>query len=135
MIFYQAAWVPHPSTVIQTHMPVLLHSTEPGLPPGVLPAQAARPLPLIVDAADLSRGEQSNLSSFESIAQHQGGHLTSPPSHLLGHEDVFSSPIPSSSPVPHTSSPLCPTSPDISFLQPSFLSPTCHRAKLVAPGF
>jgi len=129
------AWVPHPSTVIQAHMPVLVHNTESGLPPGVLPVQAAHPLPLIVDAADLSRGEQSNLSSFESIAQHQGGHLTSPPSHLQGHEDMFSSPIPSSSPVPRMSSPLCPTSPEISFLQPSFLSPTCHRAKLVAPGF
>ena len=136
-VIFQAAWVPHPSTVIQARMPLLVQSTGPGLPPVVLPAQPAHPLPLIVNAADLSRGEQPNLSSFDSIAQHQEGyHLSSSPSHHRGPEDLFSLPTPSSPPLPcMSSSPLCPTSPEISFLQPSFLSPTYQRAKHVAPGF
>jgi len=117
---HEAAWAQHPSTIIQSRMPVLLHSAVPQILPDVPHMQSAHPLPLIIDT-DLSRGEQP--------------HGTAPSSHLQGHEEMFSSPLPSSPPMPRMSSPPCSTSPDISFLQPSFLSPTYHRAKHVAPGF
>jgi len=117
---HEAAWVQHPSTIIQTHMPVLLHSAVPQILPDVPHMQSAHSLPLTVDT-DLASGEQP--------------HATASPAHLQGHEEMFSSPLPSSPPMPRMSSPACSTSPDISFLQPSFLSPTYHRAKHVAPGF
>ena len=123
LLFHQAAWVQHPSTIIQTHMPVLLHSAVPQILPDVPDVphmQSAHSLPLIVDT-DLASGQQP--------------HATASPAHLQGHEEMFSSPLPSSPPMPRMSSPPCSTSPDISFLQPSFLSPTYHRAKHVAPGF
>ena len=127
----QATWVQHPSTIIQARMPVLLQSAGSGLLPDVFPAQPAHPLPL-----DLPKGDQLiNMSSVDSIAQHQAsGHVSPPPFHLQaqGQEDIYSSPVPSSLPVPHESSP---TSPDVSFLQPSFLSPTYDRARHIAPGF
>ena len=131
ILLLKATWVQHPSTIIQARMPVLLQSAGSGLLPDVFPAQPAHPLPL-----DLPKGDQLiNMSSVDSIAQHQAsGHVSSPPFHLQaqGQEDIYSSPVPSSLPVPHESSP---TSPDVSFLQPSFLSPTYDRARHIAPGF
>merc|ERR1719209_876515 len=90
---HEATWVQHPSTIIQARMPVLVHSAGSGLLPDVFPAQPAHPLLL-----DLARGDQpNNMSSVDSIAQHQAsGHVSSPPSHLQGHEDLYSSPVPSS---------------------------------------